>query len=151
VRRVLKLGAIALGVFLVVAQAFRIDKTDPPVTADLNAPAPAKQVLRRSCYGCHSNETVWPWYSDVAPVSWLVAHDVHQGRAELNFSQWGTYRPAQRLKKLKQIGEEIAEGDMPPLYYIYPMHLSARLSAADHATITKWLASESAAARQATR
>jgi Haem-binding domain len=151
VTRVLKLGAIALGVFLVVAQAFRIGKANPPVTADLSAPAPAKEVLRRSCYGCHSNETVWPWYSDVASASWLVTHDVHQGRAELNFSQWGTYRSAQRLKKLKQIGEEIAEGDMPPSYYIYPMHLSARLSAADHTTTTNWLASESAAARRATR
>jgi mono/diheme cytochrome c family protein len=145
--RVLKFGAIALGVFL-VAQAFRIDKTNPPVTADVDAPAPVKEVMKRACYACHSNETAWPWYSDVAPVSWLVAYDVHEGRAELNFSQWGTYQPAQRLKKLKNIGEEVAEGEMPPWYYIYPMHVAARLSTADREAITTWVASESAASKQ---
>ncbi len=144
--RILRLGALALGVFLVVAQAFRIDKTNPPVTAELQAPAPVKEVLKRACYPCHSNDTVWPWYSSVAPASWMVAYDVHRGRAALNFSVWGTYQPAQRLKKLKEIGEESAEGEMPPWYYIYPMHLEARLSAADRDAISGWVASESASA-----
>lgn len=139
--RVLKLGVAALVVFLVVAQAFRIDKTNPPVTADLQAPAPLKQVLKRACYPCHSNETVWPWYSDVAPLSWMVAYDVHEGRHELNFSEWGTYQPAQRLKKLKKTGDEVAEGEMPPWYYVYPMHPEARLSAADRDAIAAWVAS----------
>lgn len=100
--------------------------------------------MKRSCYGCHSNETVWPWYSDIAPLSWLVAYDVHEGRDELNFSLWGTYNPERRQKKLKEIAETIAEGEMPPWYYIYPMHRDARLSEADRKALTQWIASESA-------
>ncbi|HZO81180.1 MAG TPA: heme-binding domain-containing protein [Candidatus Binataceae bacterium] len=138
--RIVKLGALAFAVFLIVAQAFQIDKTNPPVTGDIQAPAPVKAVLRRACYPCHSNETAWPWYSNVAPLSWVVAYDVHQGRRELNFSRWDAYQPAQRLRKLKKTAEEVAEGEMPPWYYIYPMHREARLSAADRDMIRNWVA-----------
>jgi cytochrome c551/c552 len=146
--KVLKLGAAAVGVFLIVAQAFRIDKSNPTVESDLNAPPQIREMMRRSCYGCHSNEVVWPWYADVAPVSWLVAYDVHEGRAELNFSLWGTYGVAKRQKKLKEIEQTIAEGEMPPWYYIYPMHMQVRLKAADRATLLGWISSESAALKQ---
>jgi hypothetical protein len=91
--KILKMGAAAVIIFLIVAQAFRIDKSNPPVERDVNAPPQVKEVMRRSCYGCHSNEVVWPWYADVAPASWLVAYDVHEGRAELNFSLWGRLHP----------------------------------------------------------
>ncbi len=63
--RVLKFAGIVLVGFLIVAQAFRIQKDNPPVMANLNAPAPVKEIMKRSCYGCHSNETVWPWYSNM--------------------------------------------------------------------------------------
>ena len=79
--KILKLGAAAFVLFLIVAQAFRIDKSNPAVESDVSAPPQVKEVMRRSCYGCHSNEVVWPWYADVAPASWLVAYDVHQGRS----------------------------------------------------------------------
>jgi cytochrome c551/c552 len=146
--RVLKLIGIALVVFLIFAQVVRIDKSSPPVEADVSAPAPVKSVMRRSCYGCHSNETVWPWYSHVAPASWMVAYDVRQGRAELNFSIWGNYSSAQRLKKLQEIRDQIADGEMPPWYYVYPMHTDARLSATDQQTIKEWIASESPALKR---
>lgn len=142
--RVLKLGGLALVVFVVVAQAVRIDKTNPPINADLEAPAPVKQVMTRACYGCHSNETVWPWYSNVAPASWMVAYDVHKGRAELNFSEWGAYTQARRLKKLREIRDEVAGGEMPPWYYVYPMHPEAKLSAEDRGAINGWVDFESA-------
>jgi mono/diheme cytochrome c family protein len=148
--KILKPAAIAAVIFLVVAQAFRIDKTNPPVESDVDAPLQLKEVMQRSCYGCHSNEVTWPWYADVAPMSWLVAYDVHQGRAELNFSVWGKYSPAKRLKKLKEIGQTIDEGEMPPWYYIYPMHMDARLSAADRGAFTGWISSETAALEQQT-
>lgn len=140
--RVLKFAGIVLVGFLIVAQAFRIQKDNPPVTADLNAPTPVKEIMKRSCYGCHSNETVWPWYSNIAPASWLVTYDVHEGRAELNFSVWGNYSGAKRLKKLGKISEEIADGDMPPWYYVYPVHMDARLSDADLQAVNDWIASE---------
>ncbi len=85
---IVKLGATALVGFFVAAQVFRIDKTNLVVEADLSAPISVKDTMRRSCYGCHSNETVWPWYSNVAPASWLVAYDVREGRAALNLSSW---------------------------------------------------------------
>jgi hypothetical protein len=143
--KILKLGAAAVVAFLVVAQAFRIDKSNPPVESDVNAPPQVKEVMWRSCYGCHSNEVVWPWYADVAPASWLVGYDVHEGRAELNFSLWGAYSSAARQKMLKEIMETITEGKMPPWYYVYPMHMEARLSAADRAQFMGWISSESAA------
>jgi hypothetical protein len=144
----IKIGGIALAVFLVIAQVFRIDMTNPPVEADVGASGQVKEAMKRSCYGCHSNETVWPWYSDVAPASWLVAYDVHQGRAALNFSSWGRYTGAQRLKMLKEISEEIADGEMPPFYYVYPMHMDARLSAEDQQAFKEWITSESATLTQ---
>jgi cytochrome c551/c552 len=137
--------------FLIVAQAFRIHKDNPPVTADLNAPAPVKAIIKRSCYGCHSNETVWPWYSNIAPASWVVSYDVHEGRAELNFSTWGNYTAAQRLKKLGKISEEIADGDMPPWYYVYPVHMDAPLSDADLQAVNDWIAAERDALKRIAR
>jgi hypothetical protein len=146
--KILKLAAAVAVVFLVVAQAFRIDKSNPPVGSDVNAPPQLKEVMRRSCYGCHSNEVVWPWYAYVAPASWLVAYDVHQGRAELNFSLWGNYGLAKRQKKLAEIAQTITEGEMPPWYYVYPMHMEAQLSAADRATFLGWISSESVTLKQ---
>jgi len=148
--KILKPAAIAVVVFLVAAQAFRIDKSNPPIESDVDAPPQLKEVMQRSCYGCHSNEVTWPWYAEVAPASWLVAYDVHQGRAELNFSVWGKYSPAKRLKKLKEITQTIDEGEMPPWYYIYPMHMDARLSAADRDAFVEWISSESKALEQQT-
>jgi Haem-binding domain len=148
--KILKLAAVAVGVFLVVAQAFRIDKSNPPVQSEVSAPQQVKNVMRRSCYGCHSNEVVWPWYAEVAPASWLVAYDVHEGRAELNFSVWGNYSPAKRRKKLEETARTIDEGEMPPWYYVYPAHMDARLSAADRDAFMGWISSESAALKQPT-
>ena len=125
--KILKMAAAVLVVFIVAAQAFRIDKTNPAVESDVSAPPQVREVLRRSCYNCHSNEVVWPWYADVAPASWLVAHDVHEGRRELNFSVWGRYSPGIRQKKLKEIAQTIAEGEMPPWYYVYPMHMETQV------------------------
>ena len=144
--KILKLGAAAFVLFLIVAQAFRIDKSNPAVESDVSAPPQVKEVMRRSCYGCHSNEVVWPWYADVAPASWLVAYDVQQGRVELNFSLWGTYSlGASDRRSSGKSTQTITEGEMPPWYYVYPMHMEARLSAADRATFMGWISSESAA------
>jgi len=95
-------------------------------------------ILRRSCYDCHSNESRWPWYSYVAPISWLVASDVHEGREHVNFSDWGRsghhHGTAETIEK---IGEEVAGGDMPLWYYL-PLHPGARLSKSDVETLKTW-------------
>ena len=101
---VLKKGLLGLVVALVAIQLVPVDRTSPPVTADIAAPANVRAVLKRACYDCHSNETTWPWYSRVAPVSWLVARDVREGRKELNFSDWGGYAAKRQARKLKECG-----------------------------------------------
>jgi hypothetical protein len=133
---------IALGAFAVLGllQGIRFHRTNPPVTADLQAPPDVQNVLRRSCYDCHSNETVWPWYSAVAPMSWLLHYDVTTGRQKLNFSEWGSLLPEEQVKPRREIIEALREGEMPPWYYL-PMHPSARLTPADAGLVERWAAS----------
>lgn len=101
---------------------------NPPVTSEPPWDSPATRALaKRACFDCHSNETFWPWYSYVAPVSWLVYNDTMEGRRRLNFSEWNTSRAQGELGEIAGI---IQEGEMPPLIYL-PMHPSARLTAAE--------------------
>ena len=102
---------------LLIAQFITIQRTNPPLKGDLTAPPQIKRLLRTACYDCHSNQTRWPWYSRVAPMSWLVARDVALGRKELNFSEWGSYYPQTRKRKLQWIGRVLRERSMPPRAY----------------------------------
>jgi hypothetical protein len=98
---------------------------------------PVSALIKTSCFDCHSNETRWPWYSYVAPVSWLVADDVKKGRGHLNFSEWGKYPKSKRVLKLGQIYEQVSKGDMPIPKYLY-IHTDAKLSATERDSITSW-------------
>jgi hypothetical protein len=99
-------------------------------------------VLRASCYDCHSNETRWPWYSRVAPASWLVAHDVEEARSHFNFSLWGTYEPKRQERVAAKMWEEVEAGEMPPAEYLLA-HRDARLSEGDRAVLEAWTAEAS--------
>jgi hypothetical protein len=133
--RRLVLGVMVLGVAIQVVQ---VRRDNPPVRGMLtSAPADVSSLLHRACYNCHSHETIWPWYSYVAPASWLVAQDVHDGRRHLNFSTWSEYGPKDRLKKLTGISTFVQEKDMPPWFYL-PLHAEARLSADDIAKLSEW-------------
>ena len=140
-RRLLPWAGLAALAALVVAQLVPIERANPPVTGALEPPSAVASPLRRACYDCHSNETVWPWYSAVAPVSWLVAHDVREGRRELNFSSWDGYDAARRRKKLQESRDEMREGEMPPWFYVL-MHPEARLSAAERDAVQAWIDGE---------
>ena len=120
-----------------VIQIIPVDRTNPPVEEVMPAPAEVQAVLDRVCADCHSNNSVWPWYSRIAPISWLVAHDVEEGRAELNFSTWNAYDAEERAEALEHIWEETAEGEMPPPYYTL-MHAQAALSDADIGALRAW-------------
>jgi hypothetical protein len=113
---------IALIVILIGIQFIPIEKSNPPVTLDIDAPEKIESILRTSCYDCHSNETVWPWYSHIVPVSLIIAGDVNDGRKHLNFSEWDKYGSDKIEKILEEIGEEIEEKKMPlPMYtFIHP-------------------------------
>jgi hypothetical protein len=118
----------------------RIDRSNPAVYSDLDADPSVQSILRKSCYDCHSNETVWPWYSGLAPVSWLVGNDVKEGRRHLNFSEWSTLDERTRLHKKQEIGEEVKAGRMPPWYYLL-MHSGSRLKPSEQDLITAWTSS----------
>ena len=128
---------LSLLVVLVAIQFVPVDTSNPPVIGDVPTSPGVKAVLRRACYDCHSNETEWPWYARVAPVSWLIARDVRKGRADLNFSTWNQYSTQRQVKKLKETWEQVAEGEMPPWYYL-PAHREARLSAEDRTLLRQW-------------
>ncbi len=140
-RRDAKIALIVLIAAFFAAQGFRINKRNPPVRADVAAPLEVGMLLHRACYNCHSNETVWPWYSNVAPISWLVGSDVSEGRELVNFSDWQTYSAELKSKKLKKIAEEVEGGDMPPWYYTM-VHSEARLTAAEREQLRSWTAAE---------
>jgi hypothetical protein len=136
--RLIAMWAItAFAVALVAIQFVPVDRTNPPVETEVPASTEVREVLRRSCYDCHSNETVWPWYSYVAPVSWLVARDVHKGREELNFSSWNRLTTKEQIEALHESWETVEEGEMPLWFYL-PTHPKARLSARDRSILRAW-------------
>ncbi|HEX2386889.1 MAG TPA: heme-binding domain-containing protein [Candidatus Binatia bacterium] len=130
-------GLIVLVAALVAIQLVPVERANPPVESDIATPDEVKRILRHSCYDCHSNETIWPWYARVAPMSWLIARDVKEGRRELNFSEWNKFTGGRRARKFKEIVEQVEQEKMPQWYYIV-LHPDAKLPAADKATILKW-------------
>jgi hypothetical protein len=113
------------------------EKTNPPVISDIDAPAEIREILRRSCYDCHSHETRWPWYSYVAPMSWFVVDHVDAGRADLNFSDWPVFDFEAQDLAFEDIGQQIEQGEMPLTSYLL-LHPSARLSDDDKRRLLRW-------------
>jgi len=121
------LGGLGAGVLLALQFVpFEGERTNPPVVAEPDWPDPAaREVFETSCAACHSNRTDWPWYSNVAPMSWLVVQDVMEGRDEFNASRWD-----EDDGEADDAVEEVLEGSMPPLSYVLA-HPSARLTGAE--------------------
>ena len=101
------------------------------------APDHVKLILRKACYDCHSNQTIYPWYSYVAPSSWLVAKDTRLGREELNFSEWGALSKRKKIRSLGDVAEEVEERKMPLSIYTL-VHWDAVLSDQEIDDVTKW-------------
>jgi len=118
-------------------QLIPVPRENPEAVAPILVPDDVRVVLENSCNDCHSNLTVWPWYSHVAPVSWLVYRDVKKGRAELNFSEWGEYSERRRNRKLEDIEEKVADKEMPLKLYVR-LHPEAGLSVADAEALIEW-------------
>jgi len=109
-----------------------VSYTNPPVVSEPQWDSPQTRVLaQRACFDCHSNETAWPWYTHIAPISWLTARDVMEGRSRLNFSTWGqpTSGRGERTNA-RELVRAVQDGSMPPAIYL-PLHPSARLTAAE--------------------
>jgi hypothetical protein len=135
---------IFLAVFGVM-QLVRPDRSNPPsvpsqhLSAHVDVPREVGAILDRSCRNCHSNDTTWPWYSEVAPVSWLVAHDVQEAREHLNISTWATRSRGDQQEALEDICKEVRRGDMPITAYRL-MHREAALTPADVEAMCAWTA-----------
>jgi hypothetical protein len=115
--------------------------TNPPVIGEPIWDSPAtRQLAQRACFDCHSNETAWPWYTNVPPFSYLVLNDVREGREHLNFSEWGVIPEDHEDHEdhLEEIGEVILEGEMPPRQYLL-MHPEARLSSEEKNALARGL------------
>ena len=145
---------IGVGAFLVGGQLVRPHRDNPPidpaqrVDAHVQVPADVAALMDRACADCHSHSTEWPWYSHVAPVSWMVAHHVNHGREYVNFDAWGAYTPYEAQDVLDEIAEVVEKGEMPlPLYV--PLHPYARLTDAERARLVQWAVGERDRLREA--
>lgn len=143
---ILKWIVISLGVALVVIQFVRPARTNPPVdeastiNARLQVTPDVAAIFDRSCIDCHSHKTVWPWYSQLAPVSWFLVHDVNEGRKHWNLSNWPT-DPKRSSRRLEELCEQVEHGEMPLAVYV-TMHPAAKLSEADKKTLCDWANAE---------
>jgi hypothetical protein len=115
---------IVTGIGAIAIQFIPVDRTNPPVANEpvWNVPE-TRALMEKACFDCHSNETKWPWYTQVAPVSWYIARHVHEGRHKINYSEWN---PNQENESVKVI----LKGKMPPRSYLL-MHPEARLTKAE--------------------
>ncbi|MCB0473322.1 MAG: heme-binding domain-containing protein [Flavobacteriaceae bacterium] len=129
---------------LIGLQFIPVDK--PQVTGNnpndllsvVSVPDTVADILKNSCYDCHSNQTIYPWYSHVAPVSWLVAKDVREGREHVNFSNWQVLELTKKAERLENMIDEIKDGEMPMSIYT-AIHQDARLSEEQQKLIIDWI------------
>lgn len=142
--KILKILIVVAVVGFIAIQFYRPAKTNPKtdesrtLTARLQPPPEVAAVLQKSCQDCHSNKTTWQWYSQIAPVSWLLVRDVNGGRRHLNMSDWASIDPKKAPKKLDQMCQEVQQGDMP-LWFYTPLHPKAKISDQDKKTLCDWV------------
>jgi len=148
-RKILKIIALVLIFGFVVIQFYRPDQTNLPVVqaetleATTQVSENVAAILKRSCSDCHSNETIYPWYSNISPFSWLLADHIEEGRRELNYSVWNTYSAKKKRHKFEEICEQITSGEMPHNQYLW-LHADAQLSEEDKKIVCDWAETEKA-------
>lgn len=127
---------VVLVVAFVIMQFFRIDKTNPAPTPGMDflnikkTPESTAKLIRNGCYDCHSNESKYPWYSNIQPFAWFLKDHIDEGRKELNFSNFATYEPKRQAHKLKEAAEFVENGEMPLESYLL-MHPEAKFTDAE--------------------
>lgn len=143
-KRILRYVAILVVVLLIAIQFLPVERSNPPVTGLVEAPEEVLTTLRRSCWDCHSNETEWPWYAWVAPISLRVGQHVRMGRRHVNFTEWDSYDAEELDEAYEEIAEEMEKGGMPLSDYLL-IHRDAKLTRAERDRIASW--ADSARAR----
>jgi hypothetical protein len=146
-KKVLKIIAFILFLSFIGIQFIRPNFTNPTITqsetlqASMQVPEDVQTILKTSCMDCHSNETVYPWYSRIQPSAWFLANHIEEGRSELNFSVFNTYEPRRKRKKLKEICEQVQVKEMPLPSYLW-IHWDAKLNDVQIKTLCDWANSE---------
>jgi hypothetical protein len=140
------ISVLATPVVAAGTQLIQPQQRDAPVPGDISSPNDVYDNLDRSCDDCHPSHPRWPWYRCIAPASWLVTADVHEGRKHWNFSEWPPLSTKEQAEKLDKICGDVDEREIPPWFY-FPMHPEARLSAANRSTLKAWVQSADATAR----
>jgi hypothetical protein len=134
---------IILIAILVIIQFFRPTKnlSDTKSQGDIsnayNVPDDVNVILDKACNDCHSNNTKYPWYNNIQPVAWWLDNHIHEGKGELNFSEFATYAPARQYHKLEEVKKQIDEGEMPLNSYTL-IHTDAKLTDAEKKTLIDW-------------
>lgn len=141
--RILKRIGIVLLVILLVMQAFRPAKNNSndlskDISKDYAVPTDVQLILAKACNDCHSNQTRYPWYAEVQPVSWWLNDHIVDGKRHLNFNEFSGYRIARQYKKLEECTEQIKKGEMPLPSYTW-IHKDAILTDAEKATLYNWI------------
>jgi hypothetical protein len=141
-----KAGSVVIAAFLIASIASaprRQSATDVPILSGAEIDPAVLALIQRSCQDCHSDRTHYPWYSYVAPVSWLVTGDVERGRERLNLSHWSEYPLVRKERSLSEIANQVKDRDMPLAQYTW-IHPGARLSDAEVGAIFRWTQAERA-------
>tara|TARA_Y100000588_G_scaffold368268_1_gene435958 strand:+ start:4201 stop:4629 length:429 start_codon:yes stop_codon:yes gene_type:complete len=133
-------GFFILALFLAI-QLKPVDRSNPSEIADSGLPYEVKTILKAKCYDCHSNESHWPWYSYIAPVSWWISDHVHEGRREVNYSKWDTYSEDRKEHKIEETFDEVLDGLMPIESYLIT-HPDAKVTEEEIDVFDMWLAGE---------
>lgn len=148
-KRIAKVAAVVLILGFLAAQFFRPTFSNPPIEPgqpiedSASVPAEVQMVLSRSCNDCHSNKTIYPWYSQVTPFNWFLADHIDHGRRELNFSEWNTYTNKKKIRKLEEICEMVESGAMPLESYLW-IHRDAGLDQGQKKLLCDWAKEEKA-------
>lgn len=139
----MKKTLLTVAVIVVAMQLIRPDFTNPPLDSAvvLHADTAVMEVLKTSCYDCHSSETSYPWYHQVAPVSWIMAKNITEGRKALDFSHWAAIDPETKLLRMKRAKQVVANEMMPKREYLW-MHEHAVLSPQGKQVLTQFFDSQ---------
>lgn len=145
-KKIGKAFALLLLSALIIIQFFRPEKNISTTSAVLEndiskvyqIPDSVQVILQTSCYDCHSNNTSYPWYNNIQPVAWWLANHVIEGKNELNFSEFASYRIGRQYKKLEEINEQVKENEMPLASYTL-IHTNAKLNTQQKLSLANWV------------
>lgn len=148
-KKILKIVVLVVAIAFIAIQFYRPNRTNPQVVqgetlqASTGVPADVAVIISKSCNDCHSNTTIYPWYSNVSPFSWILTKDIEAGRKQMNFSVWNTYTPLKKKKTLEEICEQLETKEMPLPSYLW-IHRDAILSESQSKSLCDWANEEGA-------